>query len=158
MKHTLTKAALVRCSALLGLALVTTACRAERHLIFESDPPGAQVFLDGKSVGHTPVKVRFESYGYRHVTVEQRGYRSYTTVMEVPIPWYSRFPMDYITEVLLPFGWEDIHHLDVTLEPRSGEVSRPDFDGVLRRAASLRRGGPAGPTEAPAAKTENDNS
>lgn len=158
MKHSLTTADFARCSALLGLVLLTSSCRAERHLVFESEPTGAQVFLDGRPVGHTPVRVRFESYGHRHVTLEHRGYRSYTAVMEVEIPWYSRFPMDYVTEVLLPFGWEDIHRLDVTLEARSGEVSQPDFEGVLRRAASLRQGGPAGPTSTPESAKEGDDS
>ncbi len=114
--------------------------------------------LDGKLIGLTPLEVRFESYGHRHVRLQRRGYRSFSTVMNVETPWYSVFPLDYITELLLPFGWEDIHQLNVTLEPRSGEVSRPDFEGVLQRAESLRRGGPAGPTQRPTDSAEKQGS
>jgi hypothetical protein len=150
MKSPLTKAFVARCSAPLGLMIVLSSCRAERYLVFNSEPSGAQVQLDGKMIGVTPLEVRFESYGHRHIRMQRRGYRSFSTIMEVETPWYSYFPLDYISEILLPFGWEDIHTLNVTLKPRSGEVSRPDFEGVLERAESLRRGGPAGPTQRPA--------
>ncbi len=158
MKSPLTHAFVARCSAPLGLMMALSSCRAERHLIFESEPAGAQVHLDGKMIGLTPLEVRFESYGHRHVRMQRRGYRSFSTIMEVKGPWYSSFPLDYISEVFLPFGWEDIHRLKVSLEPRSGEVSRPDFEGVLKRAVSLRRGGPAGPTESAEASAQGDGS
>jgi len=135
-----------------ALALALCGCRAERHIYFTSDPPGAQLRVDGELVGRTPYDLRFEAYGSRHVTMQRQGYRRYTGVLELKTPWYSYFPLDFISEILLPFGWKDIHRLEVTLEPHTGEVTRPDLEGDLLRAESLRRAGPAGPYEP--AKTE----
>lgn len=138
---------LPRALGFLALCCSLAACRAERHLMFESDPPGAQLRVDGVLVGRTPFDMRFESYGSRHVTMQRQGYRRYSGEIELETPWYSIFPLDYVSEIFLPFGWKDIHRLEVTLAPLTGEVSEPDFDGVLIRAERLRRGGPAGPNQ-----------
>jgi hypothetical protein len=133
---------------LTGLLLVTLAgCRARRELVFESEPPGAQVRLDGEIVGRTPLVVPFESYGVRHVSIQHEGHRGHAEDWELVAPWYSHFPLDYFSEVLLPFGWRDVHRMEVVLEPWSGEVPEEDFEAVLERAESLRRGGPAGPNQ-----------
>jgi len=141
-EYAATLLALCACSGLV-------ACRAERHLVFETDPPGAQVRIDEKLVGVTPLDLRFDDYGDRRVTLYRAGYRSHSTVLEVGAPWYSYFPLDLISEVLLPFGWEDIHRLQVELEPQEGTVAAPDLDAVLRRAEALRRAGPEGPAPLP---------
>ena len=137
--------------SLVLLALPLSSCRSERHLVFVSDPPGAQVRLDGKLVGRTPLDIRFESYGTRQVSIIRQGYRGISEKMEIEPPWFSHFPLDYFSEILLPFGWNDIHRLEVVLEPQTGEVSQPDFDAVLERAEGLRRAGPAGPNQLPPA-------
>jgi len=132
---------------LLVPALALSGCRARRELVFESEPPGARVLLDGEVVGRTPLTVPFESYGVRHVSIQHAGYRDHAEDWELETPWYSRFPLDYVSEVLLPFGWADVHRMEVALEPWTGEVADEDFEAVLRRAESLRRGGPAGPNQ-----------
>ena len=140
---TLTRILLLACLAP-GLA-----CRSSRLLSITSDPPGAAVRLDDREVGNTPLEIEFEHYGIRRVTLYRAGYRSHSTVLEVDTPWYSYFPLDLISEVLLPFGWEDIHRLQVDLEPQEGTVAAPDLDAVLRRAEALRRAGPEGPAPLP---------
>jgi len=127
------------------LALPLAGCRAERHLVFVSEPPGAHVRLDGKVVGRTPLDLRFEHYGTRRISIYRSGYRSHDEVIEVETPWFFVFPLDYVSEILLPFGWEDIHRFEVVLEPQTGEVTEGDMESVLGRAERLRRGGPAGP-------------
>jgi len=134
-------------AAALLLAGASTSCRTQREFVFESQPPGAQVRLDGELVGRTPLTLPFEAYGIRRVTILRKGYRSYSEDWAIDTPWYSQFPLDYFSEILLPFGWEDIHRLEVVLEPYTGEVHEPDFQAVLRRAESLRRGGPDGPNQ-----------
>ena len=133
------------CAAAL-CALALGACRAERRLIVETRPPGAQVRLDDELVGHTPLDLAFEHYGDRRLTLYRHGYHTHSEILELGQPWYSQFPLDLITEVLLPFGWKDLHQVRIPLEPESGNVSRPDLDSVLLRAESLRRAGPTGPT------------
>lgn len=136
--------------ALPALALLAS-CRAERHLVFESDPPGATVRLDDQIVGQTPLDLRFEHYGVRQLTVYREGFRTLSENIHVETPWFSVFPLDLVSEVLLPFGWEDIHRYRIDLEPESGRVTDDDLGEVLRRAESLRRAGPSGP--APLADT-----
>jgi hypothetical protein len=142
---------LQRAAPLVLAAFVLGGCRAQRQLVFVSEPPAAQVILDGKFVGRTPLELPFETYGYRHIAFQKAGYRSHAEVLEVESPWYSIFPLDLVSEIFLPFGWKDIHRLEVVLERHTGEVSRPDFEAVLGRAESLRRGGPEGPNQLPPA-------
>ena len=142
---------------LAAVALTATAgCRAQRYMVFVSAPSAADVYLDGEHVGRTPLELPFEAYGSRHVTLSRPGYRDHTEVLELEVPWYSVFPLDYVSEILLPFGWEDRYRLEVVLQRHTGEVSRPDLEAVLNRAESLRRGGPAGPNQLPPAPPKTD--
>lgn len=130
----------------LGVALLL-GCRAERRLLVDTEPQGAEVRLDDEIVGTTPLDLRFEHYGDRRLTLYRGGYRTHAEVLELDSPWYFVFPLDLVTEVLLPFGWKDIHRVEVPLVPESGTVTPPDLEAVLRRAESLRRAGPTGPAE-----------
>ena len=134
-------------AATLALIPLLVGCRARRELVFESEPPGARVLLDGELVGRTPLRVPFESYGVRHVSIQRAGYRDHGEDWELETPWYSEFPLDFFSEILLPFGWRDEHRMEVVLEPWTGEIVEEDFEAVLERAESLRRGGPAGPNQ-----------
>lgn len=135
-------------SAILCGALLV-ACRAERRILIDTVPQGAQVRLDDEIVGDTPLNIRFDHYGHRRLTLYRRGFRTHSEVLEIASPWYSYFPLDLVTEVLLPFGWKDIHRVEVVLMPETGNVSPPDLEAVLLRAESLRRAGPSGPVPVP---------
>lgn len=137
-------AAALRLLALAALVALT-ACRAQRHMIFETAPAGATVRLDDEIVGRTPLDLRFEHYGTHQLTIYREGYRTYSEEIRVKTPWYSHFPFDFITEVLLPFGWRDYHRYEIALEPEIGHVTGGDLEAVMRRAEALRHAGPAGP-------------
>jgi hypothetical protein len=131
-------------AALLGV-LALASCQAQRLLRITSDPSQAEVRLDGQLVGSTPCEVPFLHYGTRRVTLYLEGYRTYSRVVEVRAPWYGRFPLDIVTEVLVPLGWRDVHGIHVTLAPGQSALLEPDFPSVLERAETLRRAGPEGP-------------
>lgn len=134
--------------ALLGtllLALPCFGCRAQRELRIRSEPPGAMVRVDDTVVGRTPLALPFEHYGVRHVSVYLEGFRTASRDVRLKTPWYSVFPLDLVSEVLLPFGWADSHVVEFELEPEVGYVSEVEFRDVLERAETLRRAGPAGP-------------
>jgi hypothetical protein len=124
---------------------LTSACAAKRELIINSDPPGALVRLDDRVVGTTPYTTRFDAYGTRRITLYHLGYRSLSVIEEIDPPWYGVFPLDVISEVLLPFGWHDPHVFDFRMIPESGTVTNPDLDRVLQRAETLRLAEPTGP-------------
>ena len=141
--------ALATASAAVIGALLASGCQAQRRLVITSDPPGAEVRLDGRIIGVTPHEERFLHYGVRRVTLYKDGYLSYSEVVEIRGPWYTRFPVDFFSELLVPTGWEDRHEFHADLEPGRSKILTPVLDGVLARAERLRRSGPEGPVEEP---------
>jgi hypothetical protein len=131
--------------AVLLATLLLGACAAERKLIITSDPPGALVRLDDTIVGSTPYEVAFDAYGTRRVTLYKQGYRTASRLVPIDSPWYATFPIDVISEVLIPIGWKDIRRVDIAMEQDAGPVTRPDLAAVLQRAESLRLAEPSGP-------------
>ena len=55
-----------------------------------ADRPGAQVFVNRKSVGTAPVRVRNLRAGSHLVWVERDGYRRWTRVITVPAERVTR--------------------------------------------------------------------
>jgi len=131
--------------AISAACLPALACQVERTLKVGSRPPGATVRLDDQVLGETPLEVSFEDYGTRRATFYLEGHRPLSCRVELDAPWWDRFPLDVVSELLLPFGWRDAHSLSVLLVAESGDVSQRDFEQVLQRAEALRRAGPSGP-------------
>ena len=134
--------------ALLAL-LVGWGCAAERTLTITSEPEGALVRLDDDLIGETPLVVPFLHYGTRRVTFYLDGYQTRSVLYRARPPWYGRFPLDIVTEVLIPIGWEDDHPVHVDLVPGVEAPSNPYLRGVIDRAEILRRAGPSGPPMLP---------
>lgn len=111
----------MRAARLLLLPLVLAGC-VERVLAIRSDPPGAEVTLDGKEVGATPIDIGFEWYGGREIILRKPGYRSVHVVEEIAAPWYQVFPFDFVTDVLLPFKIRDERVLEYRLEREAAPV------------------------------------
>ena len=136
----------------LVLALALSACRTRRYLEITSQPPGAQVRVDDEAVGVTPVRVPFEHFGTRRVTYYLPGYRTTTRRIRVRAPWYARFPLDIVSEVLLPFGLRDRRKVNEQLVPGQDVMSLPSLRSVIERANALRQSGPEGPRDLPEAQ------
>ncbi len=129
--------------------LALTACQAQRTLIVTSEPTGAFVRVDGVAYGTTPAKIPFLHYGTRRVSLDLDGYLSHSEVIRLQPPWYGYFPLDFLTEILIPVGWRDRHKVGAVLQVGDGKIAPPDLEDVLRRAEDLRRAGPAGPKSSP---------
>lgn len=141
------------CSALFGacapLLMLASGCAAERTLVFTSEPPGASVRLDDEMVGVTPCEVPFLHYGTRRVTYYLEGSRTRSFLVDVRAPWYGRFPIDIVSEVLIPVGWVDRKRIHVELPSGLEPADQPTQRSVLDRAEALRRAGPNGPRNLP---------
>ena len=98
------------------LSLLTLGC-LERKLLIRSDPPGAKVYLDGKFIGQTPTETSFYFYGTREVTLHKEGYEIYREKRKIEIPFYQIFPLDFVSEFLIPFTIKDHHRLQYPLKP-----------------------------------------
>jgi hypothetical protein len=131
------------------LAFCALGCRTARSLEVTSTPPGAQVRLDGESIGTTPLKISFEHYGTRRLTFYLSGYRTQSARINLKPPWYARFPLDLVTEVLLPLGLDDRRKYHQDLIRGEELMSLPSLRSVIERARVLRESGPEGPRELP---------
>jgi hypothetical protein len=109
----------------------------ERLLNVKSDPPGAQVFLDGELKGVTPIEIPYTFYGGRDVTLEMPGYASITKRVNLRPPWWQVFPLDFITDLLVPLTLTDREELSVMMQKEPGE--KADIEGLKNRADELRK-------------------
>jgi hypothetical protein len=119
------------------LTLALSGC-VERLLVIRSEPPGAEVFIDGQPVGKTPVQVPFEWYGDREIMLRMEADRPYEVLQVVePInaPWWQVTPMDFITDVLIPFTLRDRREFDYKLVPME---SRETKENLEKRAIELK--------------------
>ena len=121
----------IRLGLAVALLAVASGCRAQRHLVFVSAPPGADVYLDGDWAGRTPLEVPFEAYGARHVTLQRPGYRDHVEVLEVEAPWVPALDGVEAYERLEVLYWLDRSRRDLVLQS-------PGDDGTTRGPFSLR--------------------
>ncbi len=134
---------------LLPLLLLGTGCVAKRILHISSEPPGAVVLFNGHGIGTTPLDYEYLHYGTVRVSMQLDGYHTHSEQLRLAPRWYSRFPMDIVTEVLLPIGWVDKRGYHVALETGKDRMNSPLRQSVLDRAQALRTAGPEGPRNLP---------
>jgi hypothetical protein len=119
------------CAALLAL----TGC-VERTLTITSTPEGADVWVDGKNVGATPVDVPFSWYGTREIVVEKDGYETRNTKETIDPPWWQYPVLDLMTDVLIPATFTDQRTLDYTLDKSPDTTEAAPIE---QNAAPLRK-------------------
>lgn len=120
---------------LLVLPLLLAGC-VERILSVRSEPPGAEVWLDGERVGTTPAEIPYDWYGTRELTLERPGYRSITVSVELSPPWWQIFPLDFVTDLLLPFTVTDRTERHFLLQQE--RATGADAEELRQRAAELK--------------------
>jgi hypothetical protein len=117
-------------------AMAISGC-VQRLLKIESEPPGATVILDGKPAGATPLEVSFTWYGDREIILEKAGHESVRVIEPVPTPWWQIFPLDFITDVLLPIPITDKHEFHYVLKPHDSSVET--YKNTRKRADDFRK-------------------
>jgi len=124
---------------LLFATLAASGC-VERRLFVRSDPPGAGVWIDEEYRGETPLDVTLPGYGTRRIELRKAGFERELFHERVPRPFYQWFPLDFVTEVLIPFRIRDEHRVDRRLRPEPPVTyDRAFADELLRRAEAFRR-------------------
>ncbi len=99
----------------------------ERWLEIRSEPSRALVFLDGREVGRTPLRIPMVHYGthevllYANPSAEDEGppLAMASRIITLHAPWYQWFPLDLLTEHLWPGTLVDTHLVEITLPPLS---------------------------------------
>ncbi|HID23891.1 MAG TPA: PEGA domain-containing protein [Planctomycetaceae bacterium] len=127
-------------ATLLACGVLLTGC-THRRMTIRTDPPGAQVLVDGQPIGYTPASTDFTYYGTREITLIKPGYETLTVMQRVPPPWYQVPPLDFVTDNLLPFRVTNRHDFTYTLQPRRLVPTTE----LLGRANALRSEAQMGP-------------
>jgi len=118
----------------LVLILPAAGC-VQRRMTIRSNPPGALVYVDDYQLGTTPVSHDFVYYGTRKIRLIKDGYETLTVRQPFPLPWYQYFPLDFVTENVIPWEIRDERVVDLAMVPAA---STPP-ESVVARAEQVRR-------------------
>ncbi len=119
------KTARIRNVFLLIILLAAAGC-VERKLTINTNPAGAQVFLNDEEIGVSPVTTSFSWYGDYNITIRKQGCEMLQTRRKLNAPWYDLFPFDFVTQVLYPGRIVDSHEWSFDLKPQK-EVGRQEL-------------------------------
>ena len=105
------------------LLLCSSGC-IRRSVTIDSDPPGARVYFDHREAGETPLELRFTHYGGHSLIVVKEGFRPYRGRLTLDEKGWAVFPVDIVTEALLPSVIRDRRNVTVVLQKAQppGEV------------------------------------
>ena len=137
---------LARSIAILLLAVAAAGC-VQRRMTIRSNPPGALVYVDDYQIGTTPVSHDFVYYGTRKIRLVKDGYETLTVRQPFPIPWYEYFPLDFVSENLIPWEIRDERVVDLAMAPAA--ATPPEV--VVARAEQARLAAGSLPPAVPAA-------
>jgi hypothetical protein len=118
----------------------------QRRMTIRSNPPGALVYVDDYQVGAAPVSHDFVYYGTRKIRLVKDGYETLTVRQPFPIPWYQYFPLDFVTENLIPWEIRDERVVDLAMAPAA---SIPPESVVARAEQARLASGSLPPVDAP---------
>lgn len=108
----------------------------QRRLTIRSNPPGALVYIGNDEIGATPCSTDYVYYGKRKIRLVKDGYETLEVNQRLTTPWYDVFPLDFVTENVIPFEIRDERALDFQLTPQMVQPT----DQLLGRAQNLRQG------------------
>jgi len=123
-----------RVALLTACAVVVAAGCVQRRMTIRSNPPGALVYVDDYQLGTTPVSHDFVYYGTRKIRLVKDGYETLTVRQPFPVPWYEIFPLDFVTENLIPWEVRDERVVDLAMQPAAS--TPPEL--VVSRAEQVR--------------------
>ena len=106
--------------------LVIAAGCVERKLTINTNPAGAQVFLNDEEIGVSPVTASFNWYGDYNITIRKQGCETLQTHRKLQSPWYDLFPLDFLTQILYPGRIVDSREWSFELAPQK-EISRQEL-------------------------------
>ena len=120
-------------AAAAGLVVSMPGC-VQRRMTIRSNPPGALVYVDDYQIGTTPVAHDFVYYGTRKIRLVKDGYETLTVRQPFPVPWYEIFPLDFVTENIIPWEVRDERVVDLAMQPAAS--TPPEL--VVARAEQVR--------------------
>jgi len=102
-----------------------------RVMNFQTNPPGAVVYLNDREIGRTPFKREFLWYGTYDVVIRKDGYQTLKTVAYVIAPFWQFVPLDALTDFMPLY---DQHYINFALKPETPV----DPQALIARAQAMR--------------------
>lgn len=128
--------------ATLALCVALSGCTS-RGLTVTSEPPGAEVSINRRIVGKTPIRVTFNHYGTYRIELRKDGYK--VMVKEEPVrpPIYGYDPVAAVADNVIPARLNDevyLHYALKSLELKDDKDSLSERESLLDRAFAARNG------------------
>ncbi|MCX7803684.1 MAG: PEGA domain-containing protein [Planctomycetota bacterium] len=111
-----------------------------RHIHVTSTPPGAEVAINGRIVGATPVRVGYSHYGWYEIVLRKEKFKTVVRTCKLSAPFYAWDPISLVAD-LVPARIVDEFHLHVVLDP----LEEADPKAIAARADSAAAGRPIVP-------------
>ena len=93
---------MTRGAAALALLWLLAGC-VERQVTIDSDPQGADLYVNGDYKGQTPAKFEFSHYGKWDVSLRKPGCRTREIAQNVSAPLYEWPPFDMLSGAFVPW-------------------------------------------------------
>jgi len=119
---------------LAALAVLAAGGCVRRTLEITSDPPGAQLIVNGQPAGLTPKTLSFRSHGVYRIELRRSGCRPVTAAAGAPARFYELAGPDLVAEVLWPGVIRDRRRVHYRLEPEAA-TDKEQLLAAARRAA-----------------------
>ena len=113
---------------------ITCGCVNRSLDITSTSETPVEVFIDGKYKGKTPYSEKFVYYGTREVML--KGPSGSVTITDISLnrPWFEYFPIDLLSEFLVPASIESKFTFTIPLR----EEQKINFDKIEKRAAEFK--------------------
>lgn len=108
--------------ALIGCLVATVGCGVRQRVIVTTEPSGAEVFMNGVSLGTTPLEQPFIWYWYYDFIATKEGFETTGERVRFRTPWYMLPGLDLLME-MMPFPVRDTRRVHLVLDPGD---ERPD--------------------------------
>ena len=122
-----------RSLAVTAATLLALSGCVERTLLVKSSPTGAEVVVNGRPAGTTPIVYPFYTYGVYELTASRSGCRRLRRKVSVEAPWYEWIPFDFFAENVWPGLIRDEHVILLEFDP----LASADDEAIGLREAGI---------------------
>ena len=108
------------CAALLTCLAVSLSGCTSRGLTVTSNPPGAELSINNRVIGITPMRVGFTHYGTYRIELRKKNYQTLVKEVTVNPPLYGYDPPAVIADNLIPVRLNDEIYINYVMKPLDG--------------------------------------
>jgi len=125
-----------------ALLFAVSGCTS-RGITITSLPEGAEVSINYRVVGNTPVRVSFTHYGTYRLELRKEKYQTLVREENIHPPAYGYDPGAFVADNLIPARLNDevyLHFVMKPLEEKADQKALSERDALLERARLARAG------------------